>query len=391
MTYQVFPNPAARPTTPSAGFAPEDRRPLRTHRSLPAYQPTPLHDSPGLARRLGVASVLVKDESTRLGLPSFKILGASWATLQAIARTWLDQPEADLGLDDTRHQLLALGDQRRGLAAATDGNHGRGVARMANLLNLACTILVPAGTAPARIDAIVSEGAQVRIIDGTYDDAIAESAKLADERTLIISDTSWGGYDRTPRDVINGYSTLFFEIDDEIAARQLRAPTFLAVQAGVGAFAAAAFRHYRASSAANVGTAVVEPSSANCLMSSAKAGRITEVPGPHRSHMAGLNCGLPSSLAWPVVFAGTDTFLSIDDEWAYEAMRTLAELGIEAGESGAAALAGLLALSTDRAAATQAGFGRDSHVLIVNTEGATDPVNYAAVTTAEQPQSKETR
>ena len=379
MSYEVFANPNALAAPPGAGFAAPDRTPMSTHRTLPGYEPTPLRSCPSLAQRLGVATLLVKDESTRLGLPSFKILGASWAVLAAITQAWLPSQQS-LTIEAVRGQLPV--DRDLGLVAATDGNHGRGVARMGKLLGLRCTILVPAGTADARIEAIASEGAMVAVVDGTYDDAIAASAALADEQTLVVSDTSWEGYERTPRAVIDGYSTMFFEIDDEIAARGLQQPDFVMLQAGVGAFATSALRHYRparGSGARQVSTAIVEPLTANCLMASARAGVMTEVPGPHRSDMAGLNCGLPSRLAWPIIASATDTFIAIDDEWAHEAMRALDGVGIEAGESGAAGLAGLLALTSDPSAAAAAGLGPRSQVLIVNTEGATDPVNYAAV------------
>jgi len=267
---------------------------------------------------------------------------------------------------------------------------------MAALLGLGCTILVPDGTAQARIAAISAEGATVRTVLGSYDDAVAESALLADDNTLVISDTSWEGYVQTPRDVIDGYSTMFFELDDELSARGQPAPTLVALQAGVGAFAAAGLRHFRGHSrghsrghdrAQPTGlaghdrdhTVVVEPATANCLLASAKAGQLAEVPGPHRSAMAGLNCGLPSQIAWPIVAAGTDIFIAIDDDLTYQAMRLLGEVGVEAGESGAAGLGGLLAIAQDPAAREAAGLTTDSRVLVINTEGATDPVNYAAV------------
>lgn len=380
-TFEFFSNPAAHPTVPVAGFGELTRLPMRAHRSLPGYRPTPLLDCPLLADRLGVSSVLVKDEARRLGLPSFKILGASWAVLQTIGRTWLPSGTIGLTIDEIKENLQ--GHDGRTLVAATDGNHGRGVARMAALLGLGCTILVPDGTADARIAAIAGEGATVRTVLGTYDDAIAESANLADSSTLVISDTSWEGYEQTPRDVIDGYSTMFFEIDDELTARGMPQPTFVALQAGVGAFAAAGLRHYRGHVqipvAGVVSTAVVEPTSANCLMASAKTAHLTEVPGPHRSSMAGLNCGLPSQIAWPIVAAGTDSFVAIADDLAYQAMHLLADVGVEAGESGAAGLGGLLAIIQDSAARDAAGLTPESRVLIVNTEGATDPVNYAAI------------
>lgn len=378
----VLVNPHAEPVVPDAGFAPESREPSVTHTALPGYHPTPLHSCPALADRLGVARVLVKDESLRLGLPSFKILGASWATLTTVQRAWGRADDRPLTVDGVRAAISS--DPRaasRGLVAATDGNHGRGVARMASLLGLDAVILVPEGTSPARIEAIASEGAEVRVVDGTYDDAIAESAALADDDHLVVSDTSWEGYEAPPRAVVEGYSTMFFEIDDEIARRGLPAPDVVALQAGVGAFAAAGLRHYRGPGSRRTATVVVEPSTANCLMASAEAGRLTLVPGPHRSSMAGLNCGMPSELVWPIVLAGTDLFVGIDDLWAGEAMRALAGEGIVAGESGAAGLGGLLAL---RAAGTdeqrhRAGLGPEATVLIVNTEGATDPGNYLAV------------
>ena len=379
MSHRVFVNPAAAPAVPVVGFAPEDRRPAGTHTSLPGYAPTPLHDCPRLAARLGVGRVLVKDESERLGLPSFKILGASWAVLTTVARAWAPGHKGTPTVDAVRAAIG--GTAGRGLVAATDGNHGRGVARMASLLGLDAVILVPAGTAPARINAIAAEGAQVRVVDGSYDDAITASAELADADHLVISDTSWEGYEAPPRAVVEGYSTLFYEIDDALAARDLPQPDVVAVQAGVGAFAAAALRHYRTDGEHAPRTVVVEPSNANCLMASAAAGALTEVPGPHTSTMAGLNCGLPSTLVWPIIEAGTDAFVAIDDQHAYDAMRALALEGIEAGESGAAGLGGLLAIvdaGTDDER-RQVGLTAHAVVLVVNTEGATDPVNYRTV------------
>ncbi len=381
MRVETFPNPAAGPLPPPATGGPPGADPLTFHQGLPGYRPTPLRDCPGLARRLGVGAVLVKDEAVRLGLPSFKILGASWATATTVLRHWVDGPIAPLTLD---RLAAAIPDPAgRRLVAATDGNHGRGVARMAGLLGVSCTILVPAGTAESRIAAIAAEGAEVRVVDGTYDDAIAASAALAGPDTLVVSDTSWEGYEETPAAVVAGYATMFAEIDDETARRGLPRPDVVALQAGVGAFAAAGLRHFRdpGRAAPHPRTVVVEPAGANCLMASARAGRITEVPGPHRSTMAGLNCGLPSVLAWPVVRAGTDVFLAVDDDAAHRAMAELADAGVVAGESGAAGLAGLAAVADTGGAADRelVGLTPGACVLVINTEGATDPVNYRRV------------
>jgi diaminopropionate ammonia-lyase len=252
---------------------------------------------------------------------------------------------------------------------------------MAKLLGLDATIYVPAGTAQARIDGIASEGAPVTVVDGTYDDAVALAAKDAGDRCLVISDTSWPGYEDVPRWVIDGYSTILWEVEGQLRERNEPEPDIVAVQIGVGALAAAVVTHFRqpGRQPAIIG---VEPLRAACMLSSIEAGKIVSVPGPHDSIMAGLNCGEPSMLAWPVVSAGIDLFVAVADERAREAMRLLATAGVVAGETGAAGLAGLLELvaNADRPEVRQTlGMTSDARVLLFVTEGATDPDAYASI------------
>jgi diaminopropionate ammonia-lyase len=375
-----------------------ERASLEFHRRLPGYAPTPLVDAPSLAARLGIGKVWVKDESSRLGLPAFKILGASWATYQALERH-LGHSFADWrALGELAEQLAPV--QPLALAAATDGNHGRAVAHMARLLGLGARIFVPAGTAEARIRAIEGEGAKVIVVDGTYDDAVERSAAEASERCLVISDTSWPGYETVPRQVIEGYATIFAEVDDELARRGESGPDLVAVQIGVGALAAAVVRHYRRddhrppttdhrpdngqSSVADCQLSIVgvEPTHAACLLAAMRAGQIVDVPGPHDSIMAGLNAGRASLVAWPIVSTGIDLFAAVEDERAREAMRALAAAGVVAGETGAAGLAGLLELLTGADAAsvrTALGITAATRALIFVTEGATDPEAYRQI------------
>jgi diaminopropionate ammonia-lyase len=358
------------PPCPPAGDGPSHPRDF--HRLLPGYRPTELRDLPSLAQRLGVGSVTAKVETLRMDLPAYKILGASWATYRAVLAARAEPVRAWSDLDDLRAQLRDLHGTR--LVAATDGNHGRAVARMARLLGWDSHILVPQGTADARIGGITSEGATAEVVDGSYEDAVARSATYADERTLVISDTAWEGYRDVPGWVIDGYATVFAEIDDQIAEAGLSALTHTVIPVGVGSLAAAAAHHYGPRSTTLIS---VEPTSAACVMASVAAGTAVEVPGPHESSMAGLNCGLPSPLALPVV---QDTFrglVAIDDAWAEEAMRVLAGLDLAVGESAAAALGGLLCLRPEESAAL--GLDRSASVLLVLTEGVTDPVNYARV------------
>jgi diaminopropionate ammonia-lyase len=373
---QVLRNPL-RSDAPT--LSPADPGVWAFHRRMPAYAPTPLFDCPDIARRLGVARVLVKAETQRMGLPSFKILGASWATYRALVDHLGAEPTGWANTSQLAHQLEHL--KPFALAAATDGNHGRAVAHMARLLGFECRIFVPDGMVPARIEGIESEGAMVTVVPGDYDAAVARSAEEASDRCLVISDTSWPGYDITPRRVVEGYSTIFNEVDSAVAAAGMSAPNVVAVPVGVGAFMAAAVSHLR--SQAEAPTIIgIEPADADCVLESARAGDLVNVPGPHRSIMVGLNCGTPSMVAWPAVSSGVDWFAAVEDDWARRAMVDLAAAGVVAGETGAAALGGLTALieAPEGAAFREAGVVRaDSTVLAIVTEGATDPIGYEQI------------
>jgi diaminopropionate ammonia-lyase len=349
---------------------------------MPGYEPGPLRRLPAIARQLGIGALLVKDESSRFGLPAFKILGASWATNWALAERFGWAPA------ETFAELAERAAAARPLTlvTATDGNHGRAVAHMAALLGLEATIYVPEGTAASRVAAIGGEGARVEVVQGTYDDAVARAARAASERTIVVSDTSWPGYESIPRAVIDGYQTILAEVDDRLAELGEAPPDFLLVQVGVGALAAAVAAHFRSAPARGRPRLVtVEPTDAACLRASLAAGRITTVPGPHRSIMAGLNCGTPSLVAWPLLRDGVDAAITVGDDLARRAMVLLAGAGLESGESGAAGLAGLLqfASSPDLDEVREAlGLGSASRVLIFSTEGATDPAGYRQIVAA---------
>jgi diaminopropionate ammonia-lyase len=357
-----------------------DRAPLRFHRRLPGYEETPLVDAPKIANTLGVGKVFIKDESGRLGLPAFKILGASWAVYRAL--------EERLGEDfgdweeiwELRERLEPM--RPLSLAAATDGNHGRAVARVARLLGLGAKIFVPDNMALARRKSIAEDGAEVVVVDGTYDEAVERSADAAGERVLLVSDMSWPGYERIPLWVIEGYSTMLWEIDDALERRNEEGPDLVVVQVGVGAFAAAVARHYRSPGVSPTKLMSVEPAGAECLFESVEAGTIVSVPGPHDSIMSGLNCGRPSLVAWPIVSRGIDLLVAIDDGPAREAMRLTAESGVVSGETGSAGLGGLLELlraGEEEKMRRALGMGEETRVLIFNCEGATDPDAYRRI------------
>lgn len=363
--------------------APSGEKPLALHERLPGYTQTALRNEPALADELGVGAVLVKHERQRMGLPAFKILGASWATYQALKQRLADHgaaiDESWSDLTQLREQLQVLGPLT--LATATDGNHGRALARMAKLLGYACQIWVPANTAPARIHAIESEGATVHVAAGGYNQAVREAAASAGDdlttsATLVVSDTSWPGYQDIPAWVVQGYVTIFDEIESQITEADFPTPTAVLIPTGVGAFAAAAVNHYRQSGRAShpaVELIAVEPVDAACVRLAFEAGDIVELVGEQESIMAGLNCGMASPVVLPTLLAGIDSTVTVDNDDARDAIRTLAGLGIQAGESAAASLAGA------RVACDQAGWDHATTLLLLSTEGPTDPVAWEQI------------
>lgn len=317
------------------------------HRTLPGYAETPLVSLPTIATALDLGAVLVKDESSRLGLPAFKMLGASWAVHRA-----LQERSKDLG-------------QPR-LVTATDGNHGRAVARMAKLLGLPATVVVPRGVSEHAISLIREEGATVEVLDVSYDDTVRHAAEMAkaDDNALIVQDTSWPGYEEIPQWIVNGYATLFDEAAEQAAERELDVD-LLVVPAGVGSLAHAALLFARSRLGCKVVT--VEPTGAACISASLAASELTTVPTGETS-MAGLNCGTPSYLAWPDLRSGLAGAATVDDQAATAAMAELDALGVDSGPCGAASLAALHTLASEQARAAL-GLTPKSVVLLLNTEG----------------------
>jgi diaminopropionate ammonia-lyase len=322
------------------------------HRGLDGYAATELRDAPELADPMRVGRVLLKVETERFGLPAFKILGASWAA------------ERLLGRRDTSGVTLVT---------ATDGNHGRAVARVARMRGLRAHILVPAGTAQARSDGIAAEGAHVEVVDGSYDDAVRKAAAMADDTHVVLSDTSWEGYEDVPRWVVEGYETIFREADAQLDGAP---PDVALIPIGVGSLAVAAAAHWPGHAPRLVG---VEPTTAACALESVRAGEPVSVPGPHESIMAGLNAGSVSELAWPVLRERFDAFCTIGDSWAEDGMRRLAAVGIEAGEVSGGTLGAALAICADEGARDALGIGERSSLFLLLTEGVTDPANWQRV------------
>ncbi len=358
------------------------REPLQFHKRLLGYTPTPLRSIPRLAEQFRVAKVFVKDESSRLGLPAFKILGASWATYRVLCEKYRDEVAPSDFPEEIAEKLKLI--DPVSLFAATDGNHGRAVARVGKIFGLPSKIYVPEGTALARVSAIEGEGARVSIVEGTYDDAVAQAAGHAQATGgLLIQDNGWEGYQIIPRYVVEGYSTMLWEIDDALSAMNEQQPTHVFVQIGNGSFADAVVRHYRSKNESTV-IIGVEPDSAACVLESVRTGKRVRLAGPFDSIMVGMNCDSPSLVSFPVLQKGVDAYVSLSDARTIAAMAMYAREGIVSGETGSAGLAALHELHSPEHSniAARLGFDQHSRVLVVVTEGATNPPHYEQLLSA---------
>lgn len=340
-------------------------RSLEKHFSrTPGYRPTRLFRLEDLARELGLGSILVKDESTRLAAGSFKILGTVWA----VDRLFRENPRLQ------RDNVV--------LSAASEGNHGRAVARVAATFGLRCVIYLPEHVAFPRIEAIRREGAEIESVAGSYQDAVDRMiVDSAEKDYQVISDTGYAGYETIPAWVSEGYQLIFHEVEQEIAHNGWSPPDLVLLQGGVGTFASSGVGYYQVEGSAPK-LVVVEPLEADCLLSSAfsQDGTLSSATGRLETRMSGLNCSLPSLTAWPVLRAGVDLFLAIHDDFATEARARLESPSgndppISTSESGSAGLAGLLALCLTASGAglrERLQLDSKSTVLVVNTEGAND-------------------
>lgn len=352
--------------------------------SWPGYRPTELRCLDGLAAAAGVRSIVYKDEGARFGLGSFKALGGAYA----VASYLQGEVQARIGVRPST-ALLASGKFREitssiTVTCATDGNHGRSVAWGAQRFGCRCVIYVHASVSQGRRDAIAAYGAEIRPVQGTYDRAVRQAAEdAARNGWQVVSDTSYEGYTDIPRDVMQGYGIIMDEIVDQLP-KDL-SPTHVFVQGGVGGLAASICAYLWEKFEEKAPTFfVAEPEKARCLLLSAQAGRPTHDEGPLDTIMAGLACGDVSLLAWEVLDEGADGFISIEDEAAAETMRILADgrygdKPVVAGESAVAGLAALLLVADDPETRHALRLNQDSVVLVIGTEGATDPAVYSGI------------
>lgn len=357
----------------------------RFHEGLEGYAPTPLCSLSALADKLNVAEFLVKDEAKRFGLNAFKALGGSYAIAKIICG------KLDLELCENTFGALRSGSYDSELKdmtfiTATDGNHGRGVAWTAKMLGCKAIVYLPEGSAEERLRNILALGAEAEITDLNYDDTVRYAEKLARENGwVLVQDTSWEGYEDIPAAIMQGYTTLAWEINGQLGGKEK--PTHLFLQAGVGSMAGAIAGYFASLWKEECPKIIiVEPDKADCIFRTAKAddGTLHVVTGSMDSMMAGLCCGEPCTIGWDILKNAATAFISCDDSYAACGMRLLGrpegdDPVIISGESGAVTAGVAAKILEDEEIKSALGLDENSRVLVISTEGDTDRENYRRI------------
>ncbi len=343
------------------------------------HKATPLVSLSNLAQKYRVGSIHIKDEGHRLGLGSFKALGGSYAVIRLVLEEASRQFGREVDISELHSPAVKAIACRLTVACATDGNHGRSVAQGAQLVGANCVIFVHSGVSTERISAIARFGAEIIRVAGNYDHSVAEASRVAaDKGWQTVSDTSWPGYERIPGLVMQGYTALLRETIRQIPKR----PTHVFVQSGVGGIAAAIAGYFTLLYGdERPFFIVVDPSRAACLVESARAGKPVKIAQGEPTVMAMLECYEPSLVAWRILSRSADAFMTVEEEDAVGAMRRLAnpepgDPAVVSGESGGVGLAALMRAADDQDLRSKLRLGTDSRVLLINTEGATDPSLY---------------
>lgn len=363
----------------------------RILRGHPDYHETPLLRLDAMTESLGLKAFFIKDESKRFGLNAFKGLGDLYALTKLICKE-LELDAEKINFSDLKAPEYRDTIQKMVFVTATDGNHGRAVSWAAGQLGCEAHVYMPTGSSELRAKAIrdVNTKAEVTIMDRNYDDTVRHAAKMAEKHGwYLVQDTSWPGYEDIPSWIVQGYTTMAEEACRQIEEQGL-VPTHVFLQAGVGAMAGGVtgylMNRYEGNRPA---IGIVEPENIACIYQSAliSDGEAHEAVDQAPTIMAGLNCGEPCTLTWPILRDFADWYFKCPDFVAKCGMRLLAmpqgsDPRIVSGESGAvtAGLVNLIAGKKEYKDIKEIlGLGPDSVVLCFSTEGDTDPDNYKKI------------
>ena len=349
--------------------------------SWKGYKVTPLLSLGDIASKINVKKIYYKDESSRFGLGSFKALGGTYGVLKFLHDMLKKEIGSKVSLEDIRNGKYRKIVSKYTVATATDGNHGRSVAFGANLFGCKCQIYIHSEVSIGRQEAMERLNANVTRVNGNYDESVNICKSESNLKNWhIISDTSYPGYTKYPKDIMAGYNVMSEEISNQLEKKEM--PTHIFLQGGVGSFPAAICSYFwEKYNKNNIKFVVVESEHAPCLIKSAKRGQMNSVNIQKETMMAGLSCGEPSLLGWKILDKGADDFVTISDQSIPSMMRLLSNNNppIEAGESSVAGIAALIEITKNHEIAEKIGINSESVVLLFGTEGATDPEIYDSI------------
>ena len=267
--------------------------------------------------------VWVKDERGRMGMGSFKALGAAYVLAHHALET---------GADDLSRALKG-----RSYVTASAGNHGLSLAFGAGRFGAHAVVFIAETVPESFAERLRHHGAEVVREGPQYEESMEAAAKAADaEGWTLLSDSSWPRYFDLPHRLMEGYVTLAAE-----AAEQMPGPpTHILLQCGVGGMSAACAAYWRAVWGDGPTIINVEPEAAPALQASVDAGRPVMAPGPVSS-MGRLDCKDPSLNALRGLAHEADVVATITEDEALDAMPVLDRLGLSTTPSGGAGLAAL--------------------------------------------------
>ncbi|MBS9856266.1 diaminopropionate ammonia-lyase [Vibrio parahaemolyticus] len=350
------------------------------HSQIDGYQPTPLVSLPALAKQLGVKAILVKDESKRFGLNAFKVLGGSYALGRQLAKH-LNVDIAEIDLKTVSSKLEAP----LTFATATAGNHGTGVAWAAREMGQQAVVYMPKGSPQASVDRIRGLGAECIVTEVNYDDTVRLANDTAQANGwMLVQDTAWDGYEELPTWISQGYMTMADEAVEQVEQLGFDAPSHVILQAGVGAMAGGVLGYLADRlDPTKFDTIIAEPKAADCIYRSgtSEAGNMVNVTGDLSSIMAGLACGEPNPVTWPILRDCSRYFIAVEDNVSATGMRMYGnplagDQAITSGESGAITLGALNEIVKHNG---HVGLNEESVVLLFSTEGDTNPERYRRI------------
>lgn len=373
---QVFSNPvdreAWRNQAPEKFAAMARLDDLRTLLKLcPAYTPSPLSDAPVLASNLDISAISFKDETDRMGLGAFKALGGAYAIFKMLLERTEDKNRTRLTIDAGLVDALKPIAKGITFCCASAGNHGMSVAAGARIFGAHAVIYLCQSVPEDFAKRLEAKGAEVRREGADYD-ASMDAARAACDANgwVLVSDSSWPGYEDFPLAIMKGYAAM----TDEIGAHCRTTGAWLThvfLQGGVGGLAGGLANHIRLAWPEQPVIIIVEPESAACLLESVRAGTSLRIDATD-SNMGRLDCAEPSMLAFEVLRSTADAFITISNEEAERAVDALKSVELATTPSGAAGYAGLVALAENEDLRQRLSIDQNARALCFVTERALD-------------------